>query len=292
MSIYSLLRDGEQFTETTSSSDYNSRIDTYSKATLVEIHSIVRSLENDLSLCLRDDYKQQSILNVKHYSDIVYTLAADFHNNINTIALENNKNNKEILNEITRFNARQMQFNMSLMSWLQTSQRVKELNNADLVNLVKSSRQFYALAIEQLYNTIDLSIYEDSRLVHAIINLIYSLNQSSNNSRHIRKLKLNYSSLNYQIIRKNLLQNLLELIPATTYTSDGRKRRFVLKIINTEPEDILHTDRIANLLTQIPQLETLVMVMKSSSKTLTVKRDQSSQIEEFYEFVRRSDEST
>lgn len=70
MSIYSLLRDGEQFTETTSSSDYNSRIDTYSKATLVEIHSIVRSLENDLSLCLRDDYKQQSILNVKHYSDI------------------------------------------------------------------------------------------------------------------------------------------------------------------------------------------------------------------------------
>lgn len=84
----------------------------------------------------------------------------------------------------------------------------------------------------------------------------------------------------------------MELIPATTYTSDGRKRRFVLKIINTEPEDILHTDRIANLLTQIPQLETLVMVMKSSSKTLTVKRDQSSQIEEFYEFVRRSDEST
>ncbi|TIB73483.1 hypothetical protein E3Q22_01935 [Wallemia mellicola] len=135
MSIYSLLRDGEQFTETTSSSDYNSRIDTYSKATLVEIHSIVRSLENDLSLCLRDDYKQQSILNVKHYSDIgrfieqsLYTLAADFHNNINTIALENNKNNKEILNEITRFNARQMQFNMSLMSWLQTSQRVKEVN--------------------------------------------------------------------------------------------------------------------------------------------------------------------
>ncbi|TIC57733.1 hypothetical protein E3Q04_00400 [Wallemia mellicola] len=171
-------------------------------------------------------------------------------------------------------------------------QIISQLNNADLVNLVKSSRQFYALAIEQLYNTIDLSIYEDSRLVHAIINLIYSLNQSSNNSRHIRKLKLNYSSLNYQIIRKNLLQNLLELIPATTYTSDGRKRRFVLKIINTEPEDILHTDRIANLLTQIPQLETLVMVMKSSSKTLTVKRDQSSQIEEFYDFVRRSDEST
>lgn len=70
MSIYSLLRDCEQFTETTSGSDYNSRIDTYSKATLVEIHSIVQSLENNLSLCLRDGYKEQGILNVKHYSDI------------------------------------------------------------------------------------------------------------------------------------------------------------------------------------------------------------------------------
>lgn len=33
-------------------------------------------------------------------------------------------------------------------------QIISQLNNADLVNFVKSSRQFYALAIEQLYNSI------------------------------------------------------------------------------------------------------------------------------------------
>lgn len=163
---------------------------------------------------------------------------------------------------------------------------IHELEHSDLVNVVKSTRQLYALGIEHLYNSIDLTHYSNQQLRSAVANLTYTLKQSSNNSKHIRKLKFRYSTLKEELVHNNLLQDLLELIPTVTYTLDGRKEYFELQLTETEPDDILHAERITSILAQIPKLECLVMAIKRTSIHLTVKRDLNNKDEELYEFVK------
>ena len=115
---------------------------------------------------------------------------------------------------------------------------------------------------------------------------MHTLTQSSNNARHIRKLIFRYITLKQELVSNNLLQDLLELIPTVTHNDDGRVEYFELQLTDTEPNDILHPERISLVLAQIPKLECLVMCIKNTSIHLTVKRDLSSTQEEIYEFVK------
>lgn len=131
----------------------------------------------------------------------------------------------------------------------------------------------------------DFTHYSNHQLRSAVANLTHTLKNSSVNANYIRRLTFRYSTLKEELVFNNLLQNLLKLIPSVTYTPDGQNKYFELQLTETEPDDMLNSERINLVLAQIPKLECLVISIKRTSIHLSLKRDLSNKDEELYEFV-------